>query len=100
MCFYLQWTYNNTSYKDLKMTVKSDVGIFKLNSCYNNNGLQNYLALDDNSYYLWATGGEVNKEYLFSLRKDGYNGQYKEGAIEFRGTRLYPRVYAMAEWGK
>lgn len=98
--FTYKWTYNNTSYKDLKMTVKSDVGIFKLNSCYNNNGLQNYLALDDNSYYLWATGEEVNKEYLFSLRKDGYNGQYKEGAIEFRGTRLYPRGYAMAEWGK
>ena len=98
--FTYKWTYNNTSYKDLKMTVKSDVGIFKLNSCYNNNGLQNYLALDDNSYYLWATGEEVNKEYLFSLRKDGYNGQYKEGPIEFRGTRLYPRGYAMAEWGK
>lgn len=63
--FTYKWTYNNTSYKDLKMTVKSDVGIFKLNSCYNNNGLQNYLALDDNSYYLWATGEEVNKEYLF-----------------------------------
>ena len=28
--FTYKWTYNNNSYKDLKMTVKSDVGIFKL----------------------------------------------------------------------
>ena len=97
LSFTYKWTYNNTSYKDLKMTVKSDVGIFKLNNS-NNNGLQNYLALDDTSYYLWSTKEEVTKDYLFNLRKDGYNGQYKEGAIEFRGIRLYPRGSAMAEW--
>ena len=98
-CTY-KWTYNNSSFPDLKMTVKSDVGIFKLNNFYNNNGLQNYLALDSESYYLWATGEEITKEYLFSLRKDGYNGTYKEGRIDFLGTELYPRGYAMAEWKK
>ena len=40
LSFTYKWTYNNTSYKDLKMTVKSDVGIFKLNNCFNNNELQ------------------------------------------------------------
>lgn len=97
LSFTYKWTYNNTSYKDLKMTVKADVGIFKLNNS-NNNGLQNYLALDDTSYYLRSTNEEVTKDYLLSLRKDGYNGQYKEGTIEFHGTRLYPRGSAMAEW--
>ena len=100
LSFSYKWTYNNSSFPDLKMTVKSDVGIFKLNNLYNNNELQNYLVLDSDSYYLWATGEEVTKEYLFGLRKDGYNGIYKEGRIEFLGTELYPRGYAMAEWKK
>lgn len=100
LSFTYKWTYNNSSFPDLKMTVKSDVGIFKLNNLYNNNELQNYLVLDSDSYYLWATGEEVTKEYLFGLRKDGYNGIYKEGRIEFLGTELYPRGYAMAEWKK
>ena len=100
LSFSYKWTYNNSSFPDLKMTVKSDVGIFKLNNLYNNNELQNYLVLDSDSYYLWATGEEVTKEYLFGLRKDGYNGTYKEGRIEFNGTELYPRGYAMAEWKK
>ena len=100
LSFTYKWTYNNSSFPDLKMTVKSDVGIFKLNNLYNNNELQNYLVLDSDSYYLWATGEEVTKEYLFGLRKDGYNGIYKEGRIEFLGTELYPRGYAMAEWRK
>lgn len=98
-CTY-KWTYNNSSFPDLKMSVKSDVGIFKLNNFYKNNELQNYLVLDSDSYFLWATGEEITKEYLFGLRKDGYNGTYKEGRIEFNGTELYPRGYAMAEWKK
>ena len=70
LSFTYKWTYNNTSYKDLKMTVKSDVGIFKLNNCFNNNELQNYLALDDGSYYLWATKEEVNKEIYKEVAED------------------------------
>lgn len=100
LSFTYKWTYNNATFPDLKVTVKSDVGIFKLNNFYNNNELQNYLVLDSNSYYLWSTGEEVTKEYLFGLRKDGYNGIYKEGRIGFFGTELYPRGYAMAEWKK
>ena len=100
LSFTYKWTYNNATFPDLKVTVKSDVGIFKLNNFYNNNELQNYLVLDSNSYYLWSTGEEVTKVYLFGLRKDGYNGIYKEGRIGFFGTELYPRGYAMAEWKK
>ena len=100
MSFTYKWTYNNATFPDLKVTVKSDVVIFKLNNFYNNNELQNYLVLDSNSYYLWSTGEEVTKEYLFGLRKNGYNGIYKEGRIGFFGTELYPRGYAMAEWKK
>ena len=32
LSFTYKWTYNNSSFPDLKMTVKSDVGIFKLNN--------------------------------------------------------------------
>lgn len=49
LSFTYKWTYNNATFPDLKVTVKSDVGIFKLNNFYNNNELQNYLVLDSNS---------------------------------------------------